>query len=646
MTHLSRLETLQSVALHPGNDLSALTTTQGKIMNQQLSFALRTGLIAAAATSLLVACGGGGGGGSGGEVGTSGPESQLASSRNSDKGNSQEENKKKADHNSSNSDSDSSSSNDGGSVGSTPDSTSPPVTGDSYKLLAWNDLGMHCVDGKDYSVFSILPPYNNLHAQLVSTSGGLVTSGVTLTYEAMADATGSINTSSMGKTNFWSWVKSLFGATLANDVGLKGNATTSITPRPMNFNAANKWFEAEGIPITPYDDNGVKNFYPMVKVVAKDAAGKVMATARTVLPVSDEMSCKSCHASSTLSTDAKPAAGWVQDADPEKDWKKNILRLHDEKKSTNPAFVSALNQLGYSAAGLAATAQAGKPVLCASCHSSNALPGTGIAGITPLTQALHTQHASVKDPVSQLTLDSSSNRTSCYLCHPGSETQCLRGPMGNALDASGKPAMNCQSCHGSMLAVGSNARAGWLNQPTCQSCHHDGKRELSGVTTVGTPKVWADQRFASNANAPAAGFDLYRFSTGHGGLQCESCHGATHAEYPSSHVNDNVLSQDLQGHAGTVNECTACHATMPSTVNGGPHGMHSTGNSWISDHEDAADGTSGAAPCAYCHGADYRGSALSEVKMSKTFNVENGTKTFAAGQKVGCYDCHNGPNGG
>ena len=42
----------------------------------------------------------------------------------------------------------------------------------SFALLAWNDLGMHCVDGKDYSVFSILPPFNNLHAQLVNACTG------------------------------------------------------------------------------------------------------------------------------------------------------------------------------------------------------------------------------------------------------------------------------------------------------------------------------------------------------------------------------------------------------------------------------------------------------------------------------------------
>jgi hypothetical protein len=524
--------------------------------------------------------------------------------------------------------------------------TSANTGNTGYTLLAWNDLGMHCVDGKDYSVFSILPPFNNLHAQLIRPNqGGLITSGVTLTYEALADATGSINTTSVGKTNFWSWVTSLFGATLNTDVGLKGNATPSTTARPMSYNTTNKWFEAEGIPVTPMDDRGVQNFYPMVKVVAKNTAGTVLATARTVLPVSDEMSCKSCHASTTTSPDAKPAAGWVMDSNLEKDWKRNILRLHDERKLSTPAFTAALTKLGYNAAGLSATAQGGQPILCAACHSSNALPGTGIAGISPLTQALHTLHARVKDPVTQLSLDSSTNRTSCYLCHPGSATQCLRGPMGNALDASGKPAMNCQSCHGSMSVVGNSARTGWLNQPTCQSCHHDGQRDLSAVDATGKLKVWSDQRFASTINTPATGFNLYRFSAGHGGLQCESCHGATHAEYPSSHANDNVLSQDVQGHAGTIGECTACHSTVPNTASGGPHGMHTTTANWISSHRSAAR-SSGTAACAYCHGANYRGAPLSQVKMAKSFIVNGRVKNYAAGQSVGCYDCHNGPGGG
>lgn len=364
----------------------------------------------------------------------------------------------------------------------------------------------------------------------------------------------------------------------------------------------------------------------MVEVVAKDLSGNVLASTQTVLPVSDEMTCKACH--SSFSGDAaKPTDGWVDDPDAEKDWKRNILKLHDEKQGGN----------------LLASADNGQPVLCASCHGSNALGTPGNEGVKPLTQALHGSHAAVIDPNTQMTLDDSGNRESCYLCHPGQKTQCLHGAMSNATDANGESSMSCQSCHGTMSQVGSSEREGWFDEPTCQSCHHDGQREIVGVDDQGVSLQWADKTFASNPDTPIAGKNLYRFSTGHGDLQCESCHGATHAVYPSHEDNDNVQSIAVQGHAGTVNECVACHTDMPLTADGGPHGMHTTGDVWIEEHEDVAK-LGGSESCTYCHGADYRGSPLSEIKINKTFRVEEETKTFVAGHQVGCYDCHDGPD--
>ena len=534
---------------------------------------------------------------------------------------------------------------------------SPSATA-KYSLIAWNDLGMHCMDGKDYSVFSILPPFNNLHAQLVNASTGkVVTTGVTLTYEAVADPTGSINTTSAGKTNFWDWVQIIYGATLAPDVGLlAGNPTPSLTPRAMSFDPANGWFEAIGIPITPYDDAGSKNYYPTVKVTARDTTGNVLATTTTVLPVSDEITCAACHLSRPATetnparTAARPAAGWVNDPDAENDWKKNILRLHDQKRgSGNAKYQTALAAMGLYTSGLYDSAQAGKPALCAGCHASNALPGTGMTGIAALTSVLHTTHGKVTDPATSQKLDDSTNRGACYLCHPGSVTKCLRGAMGNAVDAGGNATMGCQSCHGNMTKVGNPARVGWLDQPTCQACHFDGKRAFSAVDAGGNLIVPADTRFATNpdtpniASLPGKSFNLFRFSKEHG-LQCEACHGATHAEYPSSHTNDNLQSIALQGYAGTVRECTVCHATPPLTMNGGPHGMHTIGAAWVDKHGDMVE-SSGAAQCAYCHGSDYRGGPLAQVKVARTYAVDDGrTRSYTAGQKVGCYDCHNGPN--
>lgn len=519
-----------------------------------------------------------------------------------------------------------------------------------FSLIAWNDLGMHCMDGKDYSMFSILPPYNNLHAQLVNaTTGKAVTTGVTLSYEAVADPTGSINTSSVGKTNFWNWVQPLYGASPAPNVGLTGNATPSLTARPLALDAANLWFEASGIPITPYDDTGAKNFYPTVKVTAKDASGKVLATTTTVLPVSDEITCAACHASraatetNTALVAARPAAGWTRDANPELDWKKNILRLHDEKQAANPKYAAALTTKAMPA-GLYASAMSGKPVLCAACHASNALPGTGLPGVSTMTSAQHASHAKVVDPATMLSMDASSNRSACYACHPGSVTKCLRGAMGDAVDANGNATMGCQSCHGNMSKVGHPARVGWLQEPTCQACHFNGTRSTNALDAAGNLVVPTDTRFATNANAPVAGSNLFRFSKGHGGMQCEACHGATHAEYPSSHANDNLQSIALQGYAGTVRECTVCHASATVSANGGPHGMHSIGAGWVSGHGDRIAAGGGRTACAYCHGADFRGTPLSQVKVARSWKVEGRTVAVPAGTNVGCYTCHNGPN--
>ena len=520
-----------------------------------------------------------------------------------------------------------------------------------YTLVGWNDLGMHCMDA-DYSVFSILPPYNTIHAQLINPSGNLVTnpSGFTVTYEAVADPAGSINISSIGKTNFWDWVTQLFGASPAPDEGLAGNGMPGSvnTPQPMHFDSEFVWFTGEGIPITPYDDAGRKNYYPMMRLVARNSGGDILATTRIVLPVSDEMTCSSCHSSGSGPA-ARPSGGWVNNPDPERDYRLNVLLLHDDLEGGSSRFSSALATAGYNSSGLYATVVAdGTPVLCDTCHASNALPGTGIAGIPPLTEAMHSMHAWVVDPANGMTLDESANRTACYTCHPGSDTRCLRGAMGKAVAANGDLAIQCQSCHGTMSRVGAAGRAGWFDQPTCQSCHsgtatnNNGQiRYLSVFDESGEPRIAVNNAFATNPNTPAADVSLYRFSTGHGGLQCSACHGSTHAIYPSSHVNDNLQNIDQQDHAGTLADCAGCHGTQPQTVTGGPHGMHPVGQDWISRHDNAAEDNS--SQCRACHGADYRGTVLSRALGDRVVSAF-GTKNFWQGFQIGCYTCHDGPN--
>ncbi len=89
----------------------------------------------------------------------------------------------------------------------------------------------------------------------------------------------------------------------------------------MALDSGNGWFEATGVPITPYatTSSGTnKNYYPTVKVDGEGrVTGKVLASTTTVLPVSDEITCIACHASrdplaaTPPAMAAKPAGGWV-----------------------------------------------------------------------------------------------------------------------------------------------------------------------------------------------------------------------------------------------------------------------------------------------------------------------------------------------
>ena len=541
------------------------------------------------------------------------------------------------------------------------------LTAATAQLLGWNNLGMHCMDS-DYSVFSVLPPYNTIEAQLI-VNGLLVTNGAgyTVTYEAVADPAGSFNSTAMGKGNYYTFAAAIYGANLAPEAGLAGwsmpgvsNVPQSMLFEPTNHPAAGvatpvNWFRAEGIPLSPYDDAHHKNPYPMMRLIARNASYQPIATNDIVLPVSDEMDCRACHASGTAAA-AQPVAGWVWSGLPERDFRLNILRLHDERQfAAYPAlYTAALAARGFNPLGLYRGVVADKkPVLCAACNASEALGAPSYGAIPQLTTSMHAYHAHVLDPTSNTTLDNLANRSACYRCHPGSTTRCLRGTMGGAVAADGSMEMQCQNCHGNMSAVGATNRVGWFMEPKCQSCHtgtathNGGQIRFTSALTNGLSRVPADTTFATTTNNPTPGLSLYRFSFGHGGLQCSACHGSTHAEFPSTHVNDNVRNQELQGHAGVMVECVSCHVTMPVNVasaTGGPHGMHPVGQSWVSSHHDYI---SNLALCQACHGLDYRGTVLSRAQADRSFtaNFDAGTVSLnlPRGAMVSCYACHNGP---
>ena len=539
-----------------------------------------------------------------------------------------------------------------------------------YRVLATNDLGMHCVDA-DFSVFSILPPYNVVNAQVVrraSTGKPVVVndSVVSLRYEAVRDSGGSmnstsINTSLVNKSNFWQYAPRVYGAALNPGQGLKGlympKDAPTLAEHSLSWNTAGGLFKAEGVPILPKDDAGFPNRYPLMRLVATEkATGKDVAYLDVVLPVSEETTCSDCHDTGGVATQ-RIGIAWSPASDKEIRTRENVLLLHDNMNRTS--------------------LMASKPVLCAQCHYSPALDlaGTGAqgdqVGKPTMSSAMHAYHSNkmqgYTDDWIRLGGTPTTQTQACYTCHPGRDTKCLRGAMTETV--------NCQNCHGTMAAVGgmSPLKAGgsidgtndgkprrpWTDLPRCQSCHtgdavnylkldpslmaSDGLRAIVAfdpTDTAASPRLANNTRFTENSGK------LFRFSKGHGGIACEACHNSTHAIWsnPVDTHNDNVAAKELQGHAGTVVECSTCHApgSLALTLNG-PHGMHNVADSrWTTGHENLAK--SNAQACAACHGANYRGTVLSRTGATRTWSTEYGTRTVSKGQVVGCYDCHNGPN--
>ncbi|MFI5253279.1 MAG: T9SS type A sorting domain-containing protein [Bacteroidota bacterium] len=361
-----------------------------------------------------------------------------------------------------------------------------------YVLIGWNDLGMHCAN-KNFSKIAVLPPFNNVNAQLIMKSAGqppqLVTSGYTIEYSIPN------NTYSVGKTDFWTYAQQLFGlpAPLPPNIGLTGKGLTG------QLDSSGNYFSARGIPLTPYPDSDLvnENPYQLIHLVAKSKAdGSVLATTDAVIPVSNEVGCvqSGCHSSEN-----------------------DILNAHED--------VSGFNRNG--------------PVLCANCHSSNALGTKGIPEAGPFSERIHGAHSDV--------LGSSNTVATCYKCHPGPKTQCLRDIMGR----NPTNPLACEYCHGTLANVASsisNGRQPWLQEPQCGNCHG-----------------------ANYAEEPGK---LFRQSQGHGGLFCSACHSSPHSILPTVQPNDNLQNIRLQGFAGTLRKCSVCHATPPSGP--GPHGIMDT----------------------------------------------------------------------
>lgn len=184
----------------------------------------------------------------------------------------------------------------------------------------------------------------------------------------------------------------------------------------------------------------------------------------------------------------------------------DILRKHDKKFKTKLELA--------------------KPVLCASCHADPALGTTGSANVKAFSHAMHGSHAA---RMSKLNLTNT-----CYACHPGVKTECQR-------DVHLSKGITCVNCHGDMNAVAKTTRQPWVSEPTCKQCHQSRKPNFA-------------------FEEPGK---LFKDSRGHGGIHCAGCHGPQHATGPAVTAPDNAQAILLQGHAGTLRDCTVCHSKKP-----------------------------------------------------------------------------------
>lgn len=539
-----------------------------------------------------------------------------------------------------------------------------------------------------------------------------------------------------------------------------------FTNFPFGYTAEGvNWYEAAGVPLTAFDDFGRENPWALMRVQAK-SGGQILASLDTVLPISGEANCHGCHGALIDGGNGSAIAslgGNVADSmdDPlvgdvplevSKEFAAdiNILRLHDLKHDTS--------------------LEASTPVVCQTCHYTPALDLAQLGPLGPendgplvlngvevspskangrdqlkqksMSNVMHRHHGTLDVsarspgdagykgnelmfPTMPPPVDGSGNfrnpvaareilMDTCYQCHPGRRTDCLRGAM-----ASG--GMLCQDCHGDMQQVGDDftrtvsapdhigdfdfvgnfytdpdqPRVPWANEPGCGSCHTgDAVDNMHGdPNTIGdpvdgirlmqaflsndpkaTPIVPTNKRFAENTtsvsdSAGAGNPMLYRVSKGHGGVFCEACHGSTHGIWPNrnSDANDNVAAMQLQGHTGTITECSTCHGNTDMGLSqGGPHGMHQvsqiSGNgsaidtsaditSWNRNHEDLNNFSS----CRACHGLNGEGTVLSRAAADRTLmckedssvcrkvtvNGQEARRIFVAeGTEISCDLCH------
>src|SRR6266702_67066 len=426
----------------------------------------------------------------------------------------------------------------------------------NYRVIAWNDLGMHCAC-PTWEGFLLLPPYNTVRAQVMDVSGrdpvfidqALATSlGLVISYAMVENTDANLE----ADPYFASWITNspkifpgfqpVLGGMVVCISG-KGLAGT------VDYNATLLDWKAEGVPAYPAltgdrnkdimtDPFGGANRDPYLtaNVYVKNASGNVLAQTTTVVPVAFG-GCCNCHlALATANGYPATPAGSFQ----------FLGKMHGQNSSK--IDFAKLDPTGDGTGG---------PIRCSWCHwdpaiGDSAAPGLPAvwpnyvimagAGFTKadvkisqysFSDVLHRYHA--QDALVLSTYDPNV-AVNCYDCHPGNGVNCY----GGTHITKTSPSLWCVDCHGNLnqrVAAGQMAQP-W-QQSTLPSC--------SSASPGATPAFACHSRTTAGGTSYPGLFGTFINGRGHKGSPgCQTCHGSAHAEAPATQSLDNVQLSNIQ----------------------------------------------------------------------------------------------------
>jgi hypothetical protein len=369
-----------------------------------------------------------------------------------------------------------------------------------------------------------------------------------LRYSPVADGNNSINSNSIGKIDFWKYAPKLFGKNLQPGEGLTGLYMPADNPNPqkLHYNNKHAWFSAEGIPITPIDDKGQVNPYPMLRinVILHDKEHK------TDLKNQTPVLCASCHYSPPLDL----ARAGPQGKQKELPTSSQVMhqyhgKLRDKQGSLIFPDNASVEETCYQC-------HPGKKTQCQSCHTGDAVNHLNEAGLVFGNDKFRLKQTYKIGDLTASPLNAINKRFA------ENDNTLYRNSKGHG-------GIACEGCHGSPHAIWPNATANANDNITakqlqghvgtvieCDTCHTPGSLPMTTKGPHGLHNV-NDQRWVDEEHE-----DFYKRKPD----GCKACHGTdlkgTDLSKVAADRSFRVEGRIVNLQKGQKVSCNICHS-MP-----------------------------------------------------------------------------------